>query len=101
MHPKKITKYYDRKGAESKFAYHLGMKLTKPQQDEIHQVMKEFETILATSFEHIKGSNLQHEHAIETGDHKPIKISPYPMTAHKKEWVEREVDEMLKSGIVS
>jgi len=101
VHPKRITEYQDGKGIESKFAYNLGKRLTSQQKSLIHQLMKEFKPILATSFEDIKGSNLHHEHAIDTGSQRPIKINPYPMTAHKKDWVDKEVDEMLKTNIIS
>ena len=101
VHPKKITEFFDGKGVESKFAYNLGERLNHQQREEIHKLMRKFEPILATSFEDIKGSNLRHQHAIDTGDHRPIKINPYPMTAFKKEWVDREVEEMLRNGIIS
>ena len=67
IHPKRITEYQDGKGIESKFAYNLEKRLTSQQKSLIHQLMKEFKPILAISFEDIKGSNLHHEHAIDTG----------------------------------
>src|SRR3954470_20373978 len=101
VHPKKITEYQDGKSVESKFTYVLGAKLTNQQCTKINRTMKKYESILATSFEDIKGSNLRHKHSINTGNQNPIKINPYPMTAHKKEWVDKEVEEMLKTGIIS
>src|SRR6184192_3590550 len=101
VHPKKITEYNDGKGQESKFAYNFGPKLVQQQRDEINRIMHKYQSILATSFEDIKGSDLHHQHTINTGNHRPIKRNPYPMSSHKKGWVEREVAEMLESGIVS
>jgi len=58
VHPKKITEFDDRKGVESKFSYKLGERLTNNQKLRVYQLLEEFEPILATSFEDIKGSNL-------------------------------------------
>ncbi len=63
--------------------------------------MHKYQSILATSFKDIKGSNLHHLHTIDTSDHRPIKRNPYPMSSHKKEWVEWKIAKMLESGIVS
>ena len=42
---------------------------------------------------------LQHE--IDTGDIPPIKLRPYRLPIFKRKEVDRQVDEMLKQGVIS
>ena len=37
---------------------------------------------------------------IETGDHPPLKLKPYRTPLHKRQIVEKAIDEMLQAGII-
>src|SRR5690349_4952694 len=95
-----ITEFQDGKGVESKWAYKTGKHLTSDQEKTIHQLMNEYSNTLATSFEEIKGSNILHKHDIDTGDAEPIRQAPYPLPYQYKQWVEEEIQTMLKNGII-
>ena len=75
-------------------------KVTPEQKGRIDHIFKSYKSILATSFEDIKGSRLEHKHHIDTGNAKLIRRAPYHLFPHYKEWVTREIKEMLKSGII-
>ena len=69
---KKITAFEDRRKEESKFSYKLGSDLTKTQQQVIHELFRENEDVLTTSFKNIRGDT-PFKHHIDTGATKPIK----------------------------
>ena len=98
---KKITKLDDGKNEESKFTYKIRDNLKPDEVRQIHKLFRKFKDILATSFEDIRGSKLKHEHDIDIGDAKPIKRPPYPIPYHLQEWTYREIDEMVKAGIIA
>ena len=85
---------------EEKHAYKLGKQLTKEQEKQIRDLLEEFEDVIATSFEDIKGSKVKYQHEIDTGDHKPFRRAPYRIPPNHKKWVEDEINEMLKNGII-
>jgi hypothetical protein len=62
--------------------------------------MKQFESVLAVSFKEIQGAKTHYKHVIDTGDHKPIKQSPYRLAPHYKQWVQEEIMQLLKNGII-
>ena len=95
-----ITEFQDGRGIESKWAYKTGEHLTPDQEKAIHRLMNKYSTTLATSFEEIKGSNILHKHDIDTGDAEPIRQAPYPLPYQYKQWVEEEIQTMLKNGII-
>jgi RNase H-like domain found in reverse transcriptase/Reverse transcriptase (RNA-dependent DNA polymerase) len=86
--------------SDEKHAYHLGTKLTPQQGKQIRQLMKQYEDVLAVKFEEIRGARTHYKHVIDTGDHKPIKQAPYRLAPHYKQWVQEEIQQMLKSGII-
>ena len=86
--------------SNEKHAYHLGVKLTSRQEEQIRRLMNQYEDVLAVKFEEIRGARTHYKHVIDTGDHKPIKQSPYRLTPHYKQWVQEEIQQMLKSGII-
>jgi hypothetical protein len=61
--------------------------------------MEDHEDILATSFENIKG-NTPFKHDVDTGDAKPIKQRPYVTPVKYREWVNKEIQILLKSGLI-
>ena len=99
---KKITEFEDGKGPEDKFAYKIGSHLTPRETSRINTLMHQYEDILAVSYEDIQGqgSISQHQHDIDIGDSKPIKQRLYPLPFHMKAWVEREISEMMKAGMI-
>ena len=68
----------------SKLIYKLGEQLTSDQTQRIHKLMRSYEMILATSYEDIKGSKIQHKHDIDVGDSKPIKQAPYKISLNAR-----------------
>jgi hypothetical protein len=86
--------------SNDKYAYHLGSQLTPHQQEQIHALMRRYAVVLATSFEELKGADLKYQHQIDTGDHKPIKKSPYWLPPHHKQWVKEEISHLLENGII-
>ena len=62
--------------------------------------MRRYDDVLAVSFEEIKGARMTYKHSIDTGDSAPVKQAPYHLPPHYKQWVQEEIQQMLKSGII-
>src|SRR5829696_6152273 len=92
-------KHYDAVSSD-KHAYHLGQKLTNRQKTHITDVMYQYEDVLAVSFDQIRAAKMLYKHDIDTGNHGPIKKAPYRLPPHHKKWVQEEIDQLLKSGII-
>ena len=86
--------------AGERHAYHLGPQLNQCQKDQIYQLMRQYEDVLAVSFDEIKGAKTHYKHVIDTGDHKPIKQAPYRLAPHLKQWVREEIQQLLATGII-
>jgi deoxyuridine 5'-triphosphate nucleotidohydrolase len=99
VRPKQITNLQDGRKEEGKFTYKMGEGLLTRQQEEIHRLFRQYEDILATSFENIKG-NTPFKHDIDTGDAEPIKQKPYQVPVHYRQWVSEEIQALLKSGLI-
>jgi deoxyuridine 5'-triphosphate nucleotidohydrolase len=83
-----------------KHAYHLGIRLTEDEKQQIHWLMQKYPDVLAVSFEELQRARTDHKHHIDTGDHAPIKKAPYRLPPHYKQWVRDEIEELKKNGII-
>lgn len=72
--------------------------LTNQQKQIIQDIASQFQTIAATGDR--LGFTTLEEHTIDTGDHPPIKQRYYPIPYHQRDYVKREIESMLKMGII-
>src|SRR4051794_16441172 len=80
--------------------YKIGEQNTPRQEKQIRHLLEEFKDTIATTFEDIKGAKVQYQHEIDTGDAHPVKRAPYHIPPNHRKWVEDEIQEMLKNGII-
>src|SRR6266508_6933315 len=78
----------------------LNDNLTKEEQYQLNELLKEFEDIISTD----KNPKLERtgiiKHEIKVIKN-PIKSRPYPVKDNKREkWMKEEIDRMLKEGII-
>ena len=81
-------------------AYKLGKNLTIQQRQEIQNLLKEHEDVLAVSFAELGKAEVPFLHDIDTGDHPPIKQRPYRIPPAYRTWVQEEINRMLENGII-
>jgi deoxyuridine 5'-triphosphate nucleotidohydrolase len=86
--------------SDDKYAYHLGKDLTPSQEKTIHTLMRSYSDVLATSFDELQGSNTTYQHTVDTGNHQPIRKTPYRLPPHHKAWVQEEIHRLMSNGIV-
>ena len=96
-----ITEFNEGTDPKEKFAYNIGKDIGPEREEQIHILMEKYQHILAVSFEDIEGSTLHHKHDIDTGDAKPTRRSPYPLSHHYKDWLDAEIKRMLAARIIS
>ena len=70
--------------------------LESRQLSDVKSLLSDFKGV----FSDLPGCTDAIEHEIELLRDKPIKVKPYPLPFHSEETVKKEVDNMLKSGIV-
>ncbi len=78
----------------------IGKDLTKEEQQQLNELLKEFEDIISTDEKPKLGRTgiIKHEVKV-TGN--PIKGRPYPVKDNKREkWMKEEIERMLKEGII-
>ncbi|CAI5776031.1 Hypothetical predicted protein [Podarcis lilfordi] len=75
----------------------LAPTLTLKQQEEVKQILQEYESL----FRNIPGVAKGVEHQIDTGEAKPIAVNPYHITGGYVKKVGKEVRDMLKAGIIA
>ena len=78
----------------------LNNKLSKEEQHQLNELLKEFEDIISTD----ENPRLERtgiiKHEIKVTKN-PIKSRPYPVKDNKREkWMKEEIDRMLKEGII-
>lgn len=83
-----------------KFTYKLGAGLNDNQRGYIHDLMLDYQDVLAIDFEEIKDSKIKFQHVIDTQDHPPKRCAPYRAPMQYRQWMRDEIDSMLKSGII-
>src|SRR6266542_3189523 len=78
----------------------IGKDLTKEEQQQLNELLKEFEDIISTDVKPKLGRTGIIKHKVKvTGN--PIKGRPYPVKDNKREkWMKEEIDRMLKEGII-
>src|SRR3954469_2661055 len=61
--------------------------------------MENYADVLAVSFEELCHAKVKYHHHVDTKDAEPIKQAPYRLPPHYKQWVCKEIKELLKCGI--
>ena len=83
-----------------KHSYKLGPRLTTEQQQQVKNLLTEFEDTLATDFDEIQNTQPVYNFDIDTGDHPPIRRRPYRINPKYQEWLRKEIAKMEAAGIV-
>ena len=78
----------------------IGKELTKEEQQQLNELLKEFEDIISTDEKPKLGRIGIIKHKVKiTGN--SIKGRPYPVKDNKREkWIKEEIERMLKEGII-
>ena len=76
-----------------------GQNLTECEQNKLTRLLFDNLDIFASSLSELPGTDLV-KHHIDTGDHKPVRLRAYRQTPEVKREMFRQVDDMLKSGII-
>ena len=74
----------------------LGEQLSGEQREQLQQLITEFPGVWSG----IPGRTDQTEHRVETGNASPVRLPPYRLPHAFRVEVQKEVDEMLKSGVI-
>jgi hypothetical protein len=74
--------------------------LTEQEKDELLELVGRNRDVFATSLKEL-GCYKGHQHIIDTGDAKPCKSRFYRASPDQKREIERQVNEMLETGIIS
>ena len=74
----------------------IGEQLNEQQQKELWKMLKEFNDVLQNE----PGRTALAEHHIDTGTATPIRLPPYRLSHAYRESVQKELGEMLESGII-
>jgi hypothetical protein len=77
----------------------MGPQLTKKEEEQIQEIMTEYEDIMALKHTDIRKEAI-YLHDIDTGDHRPIKEAPYPLSPNYRSWVQNELGKLLEAGII-
>lgn len=72
--------------------------LSDHQKAQLNKIVSEFKCLAAT--EDRLGCTSLEEHVIDTGEHPPVKQKYYPIPFHHREYVRKEIDDMLRMGII-
>ena len=84
---------------KDRHCYRMEPTLTKEQEKEVREMMKEFEDIIA-----IKHSDLPAEtiikHHIDTGTHYPLRQRAYRLPPAYEDWVREEIQQLLEANII-
>lgn len=76
-----------------------GNDLTESQQNKLIRLLYDNLDIFASSLSELPGTDLV-KHHIDTGDSKPVRLRAYRQTPQVKREMQKQVDDMLKSGII-
>lgn len=76
-----------------------GTNLTEDQQHKLIRLLYKNSDLFANSLSELPGTDLV-KHNIDTGDSKPVRLRAYRQTPQVKREMQRQVDDMLKSGII-
>lgn len=77
-----------------------GMELLPNEREDLQKLLHEYVDIFAVNPNKPTTTDLV-MHEIETGDHRPINVKPYPMAKVHEEVVRNMIQEMLKNGIIA
>ncbi len=61
--------------------------------------MSRYEDLLVTQHSDLS-KTVKFRHDIDTGDHPPIRQTPYRLPPVHIEWVKQEIQELLKAGTI-
>jgi ribosomal protein L13 len=62
-------------------------------------LLEKFKELFAVSGTKLGCTNVV-KHTIDTGDNKPVKLRQYKVTEEKDKIIKKEVEEMLKNGVI-
>ena len=79
-------------------SYKMG-KMEKEQENEMRRLIEKYKEICEISDTKLGRTNIV-KHEIDTGNHKPIAQKPYRTDDEKKELIKKEIDKMLKNGVI-
>jgi hypothetical protein len=96
---KEITEVKHEQQKTDKQGYTIGVQLTEQQTNQLKMLLKQYEDIMATTFEDIRVSPPKYYHDIDTGDAKPIKSRPYQVPQAHREWQRKENKRLEESGV--
>lgn len=74
----------------------FGDQLTKEQRKDIQEMLTEFKDVLQET----PGRTTLAKHSINTGTAQPVRLPPYRVPHHYRKDVQKELDQMVKSGII-
>ncbi len=74
----------------------IGTKLEADQKDKLHQLLREFTDV----FQDRPGLTNLTKHDIKTGAANPVRLPPYRLPHAYREHIQKELQEMLSSGII-
>ena len=83
-------------GCEFRAGGLVGSPLLVEQEREIQKFVDSWAEILTD----VPGRSKMLKHSINTGDHPPVRSSPYSISAARMQGVQDEVDQLLKLGII-
>lgn len=78
--------------------YKIG-ELNEKQGKELHRLIERYKEVFVKDDDDLGKTNLA-KHSIDTGDHKPIKQAAYKVNPHRKKIIEKEIEKMLKKGVI-
>jgi len=76
-----------------------GDNLSEDEKNKLTRLLFENLDIFATSLSELPGTDLV-KHNIDVGDHKPVRLRAYRQTPEVKREMQKQDDDMLKSGII-
>ena len=74
--------------------------LSQAQNETLYKLIMEFKDIFATSIGDLHTPCTIAKHIIKLEDTKPIRIKPYRRSIKEKELIQKDIDEMLRAGII-
>lgn len=81
------------------FSAHIGENLSAYEKYEILKLLDQYSDVFANDESNVGKTNL-FKHAINTGNHPPIKCHPYRASFVERGRIKEKVDDLLKAGVL-